>query len=149
VVLLFLVPVLFFSYEREILMQGYVQSQVIYFTDCIRNTGYISENTYKEFKRQLAVSKHVYEIEMAVYETYKNTGTKESFVFGTYTDSILETVLNKKSWYILHQGDFLRVSVRRKDKTLLERMLHVLTIGRKEVENIPLQYGGMVRDECF
>lgn len=148
-ILVFLVPVFFFSYQQELLLQGYAQYEVIYFTDSIRNTGYISARRYEEFKEKLAVTNHVYEIELSVYETYRNSGEMESFCLGTYTDTILDTLYKERKWYTLHQGDFISVSIKRKDMDLIERMLRMFGLPYTGMEGVPIRYGGMVRDECF
>lgn len=147
VVLLFLVPVFFYSYQQELLLQGYAQYQVTYFTDSVRNTGYISAKMYEEFKKKLAVTNHIYDVEISVYRQYHNAGTQDSCFVGTYTDTILEKLYKEGEWFTLKQGDFIAVSVKHKDKLLIERLLGGL--GKGASVQIPIQYGGMVRDECF
>ena len=148
-VLLFLIPVLFFSYQQELLLQGYARYEVTYFTDSIRNTGYISAKRYEEFKKKLAATNHVYEIDLTVYEMYRNSGEKESFCLGTYTDTILDTLYKQGKWYTLHQGDFISVSIMRKDTGFIERMIRMFGIADVGMAGVPIRYGGMVRDECF
>lgn len=148
-VLLFLIPVFFFSYQQELLLQGYARYEVTYFTDSIRNTGYISAKRYEEFKKKLSATNHVYEIELSVYETYRNSGEMESFCLGTYTDTILDTLYKKGEWYTLHQGDFISVSIKRKDTGFIERMLRRFGIADVGMAGVSIRYGGMVRDECF
>lgn len=148
-VLLFLVPVFYFSLQQELLLQGYVRYQVVYFTDSIRNTGYISANRYEEFKQKLELTSHVYDIELSVYERYQNSGTSEEYYQGTYTEDILKKLYKDNQWYKMHQGNFVTVTVRKKDASMVERLLRNFGIRNIASINIPIQYGGMVRDECF
>lgn len=148
-VLLFLVPIYLYSYQQELLLQGYAQYQVTYFTDSVRNTGYISANMFEQFKKKLAVTNHVYDIELSVYSQYRNSGSGESYYIGTYTDSILDKIYQEGEWFKLKQGEFLSVCIKRKDRAFSERMLNAFGLYNHKMAQIPIRYGGMVRDECF
>lgn len=149
VVLLFLIPVCFFWYQQELLLQGDVQYQVIYFTDSIRNTGFISAGMYDSFCEKLARTSHSYDIQLSVYKTYWNGGQSEPYCLGTYTEEILDRIYEKGERYTMHQGDFISVSVYRRDSGFVERMLKFMGAGNMSGCEIPIRYGGMVRDECF
>lgn len=149
IILLFLVPIFYFSYQQELLLQNYVQYQVIYFTDSVRNVGYLNQGMYDSLRKNLDQTNHIYEIELAVYEKYRNSGSENSYLLGTYTDDIIDTIYNKQEKYIMHQGDFISISVRRKDLTMIERTIGLLGAKVNYNYSIPIQYGGMIRDECF
>lgn len=130
-------------------MQGDVQYQTIYFTDSIRNTGFLSWGMYEAFCKKIAKTGHCYDVQLAVYETYWNTGQAEPYYRGTYTEEILDKLQERGERYIMHQGDFIAVSVYRKDFNSIERMLKFIGAGNKVCCEVPIRYGGMIRDECF
>lgn len=146
---MFFVPMLYLSCQQELLLQNFAQNQVIYFVDSIRNVGYINQGMYDAFLENLHLTNHVYEVELSVYEKYRNSGSSKSYLLGTYTEEILEKIYGEKEKYILHQGDYLSIAVRRKDYTRAERFLIFLGVTNISSETIPIQYGGMIRDECF
>lgn len=149
IILLFLVPLLCLSCQQELLLQNYAQNKVIYFIDSVRNVGYINQGMYDSFLKSLQLTNHVYEVELSVYEKYRNSGSDHSYLLGTYTDDILETIYEEKELFIMHQGDYISIAVRRKDYTKTERFLMFLGVTNISSEAIPIQYGGMIRDECF
>lgn len=149
IILLFLVPVFYFSCQQELLLQNYVQYQVIYFTDSVRNVGYMNWSMYDSMRKNLDRTNHIYEIELSVYEKYRNSGSENSYILGTYTEDIMDTIYNRREKYIMHQGDFISISVKRKDLTMIERVIGMLGVRENYNYSIPIQYGGMIRDECF
>lgn len=147
--LLFLVPLMFFQYQQEILMQQEVQYQVVYFTDSIRNTGFLSANMYDDFLKKLANTGHSYKVQFEVYEKVWCSGQSEPIYRGTYTEEILDKIYTKGERYEMHQGDFISICVLRTDAGMIERMLSIAGARGMEGCQIPIRYGGMIRDECF
>ncbi len=147
--LLFLIPILYFTFQKEFLLESDARYHVIYFTDCVRNTGYLSTNVYEAFEKKLERTNHVYDIKLTVHHKYENSGLSHRFYLATYTDEILNQLYVKGEWYIMHQGDFFAVSVCRKDTSILQKILEKMGISYDLTFNIPFHYGGMVRDECF
>ncbi|MBR3772744.1 MAG: hypothetical protein IKL07_10805 [Clostridium sp.] len=149
VTLLFLVPVFYFQYQEELLLEGEVEYQTIYFTDSVRNVGFVSRNMYEQFLECLSRTRHVYDVEITVYEKNINTSSSYGYWLGTYTDRVMEEIYGPEERFSMHQGNFVSVVVNRKDRNMLERVMGKLGILGQGDINIPFRYGGMIRDECF
>lgn len=149
VILLFLVPVFYLQFQEDLLLQSEVEYQTVYFTDSIRNVGFVSRNMYEQFLERLRTTNHLYDVEMTVYEKYINSETPYGYWSGTYTDCVMEELYGSKGRFEMHQGNFISVSVHRRDKNAWERLLGSLGILNQENISIPFRYGGMIRDECF
>ena len=149
VILLFLVPIFSFQYQEELLLEGEVEYQTIYFTDSIRNVGFVSKNMYEQFLESLRRTSHVYQVEISVYEKYVNSDAPYGYWLGTYTDRMLEDMYGPKERFLMHQGNFITVSVYRKDENAWEKFLNMIGVQNIRNGRIPFRYGGMIRDECF
>lgn len=148
VVLMFFVPVSFFMCEQECLMTNYAQYQVIYFVDSIRNIGYLNQSMYEVFLENLSRTNSVYQVEITVYKRYQTSGDENSYLLGTYTDDILDIVY-KEDRYTMHQGDFISVRIKRLSDTKIQKIMSILGVMNVSKSSLPIQYGGMIRDECF
>lgn len=134
--------------EQECLMVNYAQYQVTYFVDSIRNIGYLNQNMYELFLENLSRTNHIYQIDISVYERYQTSGVEESYLLGTYTEDILEVIYQEER-YTMHQGDFISVKIKRLNDTKIEKILSILGVVNVSKSSLPIQYGGMIRDECF
>lgn len=149
VVVLFILPILCFQYHEELLLEGEMEYQTIYFTDSIRNVGFISRNMYEQFLENLDRTNHVYEVEMTVFEKNMNSDSSYGYWKGIYTEQVLDAIYGSEERFLLHQGNLLTVAVHRKDSNAYENVLKRLGVLRQGVARIPFRYGGMIRDECF
>lgn len=134
--------------EQECLMVNYAQYQVTYFVDSIRNIGYLNQSMYELFLENLSRTNHIYQIDISVYERYQTSDVEESYLLGTYTEDILEVIYQEER-YTMHQGDFISVKIKRLNDTKIEKILSILGVVNVSKSSLPIQYGGMIRDECF
>lgn len=149
VVVLFILPVFCFQYHEELLLEGEMEYQTIYFTDSIRNVGFISRNMYEQFLESLGRTNHVYEVEMTVYEKNMNSESPYGYWKGVYTDQVLNAIYGPEERFIMHQGNLIAIAVYRKDSNAYEKVLMRLGVLGQGVARIPFRYGGMIRDERF
>lgn len=150
VVLLFLIPLFYMVCQQDYMMQLYIQEQVIYFVDSVRNVGYLNVGMYEGFEKKLAMSGHTFEIEMSYYEKKYEMETENLYYTGYYTDDLKEAIYERDTkTFVMHQGDSFMVKVENKDATLAARLFHVVTCRKLPFQTLCARYGGMIRSECI
>lgn len=153
VVLIFLIPIQYFAIKQDMISQTYVTTQTSYLVDSVRNLGYLNKETYDTYLRKLQATNNVYEIKMThyqfVYEAEEEDYAKHYYC--TYENDILDQIYDENSIerYDFHQGDYLMLKVKNKNKTYGTFMVHHLMGVNLSQEQIQVVYGGVIRDEGY
>lgn len=148
-VLLFLVPLYFMTCKMECIRQCYVQNEVIYFVDCIRNTGFFTEQMYETFEQKLGITREHYEIELMIYEKKKGSGVENTFYMLRDNEELMEELRLGKKKVLLRQGDFVSIKVTSKASGIMETLVRAFTKRNMELSGTYVVYGGAVRDDIF
>lgn len=149
VVLLFLAPLYFMTCKMECTRQCYVQNEVIYFVDCIRNTGFFTEQMYETFEQKLGITREHYEIELMVYEKRKGSGRNNTFYMLRDEEQLWKELRSGNKKIVLRQGDFVSVKVTSKASGMMETLVRAFTKRNMELSGTYVVYGGAVRDDTF
>lgn len=147
VFLLFISPLFYISMKQDTLNQFHAMSELSYFVDSVRNIGYISENMYQSFERQLRKSGNIYEIEMIHYQgiLYGDMQLQEHY-YEIYTEEI-RGLIQEKGEYFFRKGDYFTVKVYKKNQSMGERMQEMFLRVPTAANQTPIIYGGMIKDE--
>lgn len=146
VVLLFLIPLLFFLQREDSLKRIYILTETSYFVDAVRNTGHLTSGMYKEYVEKLAGLGDIYEVELRQTK-FSYRKPEEVYLFQEehiYTEEIIKA-LEEEGEYLFEQEDFFRVQVIRKSKTLGERFFQSLTGAGDTDIQVEAFYGGSVK----
>lgn len=146
--LLFLVPIQYAAYKEELAVRDYVKTEAVELVDAVRNTGALSQQMYGSFLKKLSVTGNVYEISLAHYRRrYQQTEEGVPFFYeGVFHQDIRRRLMEEER-YFLDTGDFLRITVQKKNRDLSSIMRGFWGISGDLEPSIVLIYGGAVRDE--
>lgn len=156
--MLFLIPTYWMAENTDRTIQSYVLQETARFTDAIKNNGYVTEDMYLEFAKEISQTGNIYEIEMVVEHpqvqpVYSEDGTFQEEIsiiyLKTYTDEIRKALFEGEGIYRLSQGDFLSVTVYNKNDTMAAAMRKSILPGAESGVQIYATYGGEVRDENY
>ncbi len=122
--------------------QMYLLSVNTEFVDSICTTGVITEDSYQELLREVAVAAGIYEVEI-LHEQKELVYEEEAYHYVStyYDEEDMWEALEKGEEYFLRQGDFLKVTFLRKKTPFL--------LPWEKNDNLPIFYGGTVRYETF
>lgn len=124
VCMMFGVPVKYYMMQKRQLVNNYVNTEVRYITDNIRNTGIISAAKYRQFREKVYCASPGSRIYI---ECEKD---RDDYMEYYYTTQI-EEELDKRDKCMFNTGNFIRVRVVDADNMLIA------------------YYGGMVKDENY
>lgn len=157
IVLLFFCPVLFFAEKQDTVIEQKVIAETSYFIDSIRNSGTLTKQMYDQFSKKLSLTGQVYEIELEHYHVvyYANEDTIESVDefkgdkrYELHTTKSIMADIYEKEIYTFNQGDYITISLIRKNQSLAERIQRSLLILPMDYSNRTM-YGGLIRNETY
>lgn len=147
-VLLFLLPISFYSGEQERMEKLFILTETTYFVDSVRNTGRLTTSMLEEFEKKFSVLSGLYQVEME-HARLIYTKPQENYVLEQdcyYTKQIREQ-LELEGEYRFFQGDFFKVSVVEVKKGIGKRIQNIFLEQKGIQEGIIAYYGGMIRCE--
>lgn len=124
-VLMFIAPVIIMTEENSLAMQTFVYTEMVDFTDRIRNTGCLTDKMYLNFLNALGDTGAIYDIEIQHFHMEGNTGE-----YLNSTARILES-LDDDGVYRFKAGDVIKLKVKKQNGTLMGF------------------YGGKIKDESY
>lgn len=145
IALLFLLPIYYLSLQQDAVCQSQIRTMTAYFVDSIRNQGYMTENMYQFFLRELDSTGQVYHVELSYYkkvEVQNEEGEYETCYELNHTKELLseEKIEFKK-------GDFFKAEVFNVSRPLSAKITDIVLgvdISNKQIYTV---YGGAIRDE--
>lgn len=150
-ILLFLIPLYYFSIKQDMINQIYVTTQTSYLVDSARNTGFLSRQMYETYLKKLAVSGNTYDIEMTHYHrtTFEDGAVASMHYVNRYNEEILKELYDEtgEERYRFTLGDYFVVRVVNQNQTQAVRIANRLLGVILPREQIQVVYGGVVRDE--
>lgn len=161
VLLLLIYPLMEMLEQQEYTTHLFVYTETTKLVDAVRNTGYLTARMYEEYMDKLAATNVLFDVVLEhqhrkydpVYLDPLDTNTfQNDFAInfrGYYTDEILKILFPEENHtsekYWLAKGDYFKVKVINKNKTLASK-LKQLVYGRElPTETIIIQYGGMIK----
>ena len=113
VAIMFIAPVVLYSETADNTKNTYVFTTISEFVNEVENTGVISSDRYNMFINMLSNLKSGYNIEI--------THMKNDYINGEYIGSVIDNdeiiqSLDNESEHRLKKGDFIKVTVKRKEK---------------------------------
>ncbi len=154
--ILFLGPLLYMAQKQDAISQSYVSNETTQFVDSIKNTGFLSMDTYLDFINKIDATNNLYNIEIVhshrvVEPLYdENTGAfledYDIYYINTYQDDILDT-FDKGEAYYFSPGDLISVTVVNRTRTIATKLMELFYSRDVPDEQILVTYGGMIRDE--
>ena len=113
VAIMFIAPVVLYSETADNTKNTYVFTTISEFVNEVENTGVISSDRYNMFINMLSNLKSGYYIEI--------THMKNDYINGEYICSVIDNdeiiqSLDNESEHRLKKGDFIKVTVKRKEK---------------------------------
>lgn len=124
-VLLFIMPVQNMMQQNQSAMDTYAYTELVDFTDRVRNTGWISEEMFQQLQKGLSATGQVYQLRIT-HQREDEAGTLQQWSH----EEVLQGLEQEKR-YCLQKDDFIRVEIKRQNQTL---------VG---------QYGGRIKDENY
>lgn len=145
VVLLFFIPVYYTSIQQDLICQSQVRAQTVYFVDAVRNQGYITQNMYELFLKELDLTGQVYDVEISYYkktETINDEGEYTTHYECSYGEEFLTQEIVE-----LEKGGFFKAEVENKSQPLSAKITKLLLGSDYSKRKIYTVYGGAVKDE--
>ena len=150
VILLFIVPMKNSIEKKDDIIQTTVTTYTAYFTDAVRNKGYIDRDMYEEFIKWLESSGYLYQINMTHYKKiyYMNESGQGFDMDYEYVSSefIIEELYKEDERYDFSKGDFIVVNISSKNRTTSQKISKKL-LGVDVDGGVYVNYGGVIRDE--
>jgi len=151
--LMFLFPMIDTWEMQDNLSYVVVYSAVTDFVDTVRNTGYISQESYDNFEAKLYSTGNTYSITME----HRELNDDLRVYLNTYTNEILDTIhtvveddSTKTKIYRLDKYDYFYVTVKNTNRTQATVLSDFLSTSTGDNFKIGVSYGGVVwsiRDE--
>lgn len=158
IVLLFITPLIYTAEKQDIITQNYIAFETTKFVDSIKNTGYLSDDMYFSFIKNLDATNLLYDIEIVhshkvvepIYDETTDTFLNDynTYTYNTYQDEILEALDSIGSYYFTKE-DYISVQLINKSKTFATKLKELLYSIDMIEEQIFVSYGGMIRDEAY
>lgn len=150
IIMTFIIPILYMAQKEDYVLETAITTQTAFFTDTIRNNGYIDEEGYNAFYDWLIKSNNLYDIEISHYKKVviedENNGYIMDYEYVSNDEIIKQITKNEK--YEMKIGDFISVNVVGKDNTFGTKIFNMLT-GIDTTNKISVSYGGVIRDENY
>lgn len=151
IIFILIVPVMLIAQKMDNVVQTYVDNAAIEFIDKARVTGYISKDSYLEFTEQLNNTTYLYDVKVEHYSKqaipiYNNTtftGNYNIDYVVSYDKEIEETLFDNDLNYNMKNGDYIKVIIKNKDKTLGSKLYSFFNKGAN-INTIYTIYGGYV-----
>lgn len=161
ILLLFIYPLMEMLHQQHYTTNIFVYTETTKLVDAVRNTGYLSPRMYQEYTDKLSATHLIYEITLEhqhrkydpIYtDPLDETTFQDDFGInyrGYYTQEILEVLFptdeSASDKYRFSQGDYFKVKVINKNKTLSTKVSQLIYNRELPVETIIIQYGGMIK----
>lgn len=154
---LFIVPMQYFADKQDMITQAYVYACVSDFVSDVQLTGYISQDQYNEFQKELSNTNVRYDVEMThshevVSPEFNETGDAvkgtKTITSTKYEDEILEDVFDTKGIHTFDIGDKFSVTVKNSNRTLGQKLAALLT-GSSTKYSIVATYGATIRNANY
>lgn len=129
-VIMIMIPVKYFEYNKKELVQEYVSTETIRFVDDVRNTGILDEDYYLKFCQKLMRVAPGCNIDIQISKPI-NDSTGKVLYYECFYRKQIEKELSKNKECRYNIEDYLRVEV------------------RSSSGYIYTYYGGMIRDEAY
>ena len=141
----------------------YVVSETTKFVDSVRNIGYISPATYKDFVKKLAQTQNLYSIKMEHWHLKVDPVYTDPALESTFQDDFSENYAlvsdddirktitpdySVGSFYKMSAGDYFSVLVYNTNKTFATRIQEMLFQTQLNKKKIVVNYGGAVKNEA-
>lgn len=147
---IFIAPILFFAQKKDTAMQLLVTESTNEFLKQVQTQGYITEQTFEEFVREISITGAIYDISLEhkqkIYEPeYVNgvfTGEIYEYYDIKYTEEIVSE-LYQEGEYFLDINDYFTVAVENKSKTIGMRFLNAIFRTSNSISTIK---SGRIRD---
>jgi hypothetical protein len=150
VILLFIMPMKNSIEKKDDVIQTTVATYTAYFTDAIRNKGYLDQDMYEEFIKWLESSGYLYQIKMTHYKKiYYMDESGQGFDMDyeyVASDAIVDELYQEDERYNFFKGDFIVVNVTSKCKTSSQNISKRF-LGTDVDGGVYVNYGGVIRDE--
>lgn len=151
IIFVLIVPVMLIAQKMDNVVQSYVDNAAIEFIDKSRVTGYISEDSYLEFMDQLNKTTYIYDVKVVhytkqaipIYDDTVFTGDYKVDYVACYDKEIEETLFDKDLDYKMKNGDYIKVTIKNKDRTLGTKLYSFFNKGAN-INTIYTIYGGYV-----
>jgi hypothetical protein len=162
VLLLFIVPTLYMFQSQDETSRIYVLSETTKFVDSVRNLGYVSPTSYKDYKNKLKATQNLYEINLEhrhlkTTPNYLDPGNQSTFLedftnsYNLITnDDIVKVLFPENSVgdkYKMSAGDYFEVLVYNTNKTFATRLQEIIFQSHLSNKKIVVNYGGAIKDE--
>lgn len=147
-VMLFIVPVVINLQRQENLIQSSIMQFTVQFVDSVRNVGMITEEMLNRYRNQISTLQGGLKIHMVhtVESLYVENGSVEHTSV-TRTETDISDSLETNGKYLLQQGDYFRVEVRKP----VSGYLRIIYDGYQKTagmeDTVYAYYGGSVRYE--
>lgn len=142
VVLLFIVPVIIYAGISENNRNMYIMTQTHMFADKVRNQGYLTGEMYDEYIGSLSADA-VFDVRL-IHSARAFDEEGNCFYIDNYNGDILQDIYEED--YHMYAGDFFLVEIKETSGGLFSRLMRkLLPVG--DIEQTPIRYGGIVRDE--
>lgn len=169
VVFLFLVPTLLFSINHDNVVESYVQSTTVDFTENVKKQGRITADMMNRYIQDLNKTGYTFDVSFThtrdiVTPVYDASGTvigTTSYPVSWYTDQITDLLFTRSELteeladmgqvlgeYRFYQGDYFTVEVRNKRQTISSRIRSLIFRESSDL-NILVTYGGRIEDENY
>lgn len=139
VIIMFLFPLLDTWEMQDNLSYVTTYATVVDFVDTVRNTGYISPETFAAFETKLALTGNVFSITMEHRKFIEDVGDYQN----VYTNEI-EKTLKSGTIYKFDKYDYFYVTVKNTNKTQATVIREFLYANKEETFKIGTAYGGII-----
>ncbi|MEG1363094.1 MAG: glycine rich domain-containing protein [Clostridia bacterium] len=132
------------------------------FIDEVKNNGYIDQNNYDNFVKQLANTGIIYDIELEAHrkillpdpnnnneyiEKYEIDYNKD--IFDKLDSVLVNAGTIKQKSYTLNEDDQIYVKVKNKNKTTAELVFNMIAPNKNNKSKILVNYGGVVKNASW
>lgn len=143
--LMFLFPMIDTWEMQDNLAYVVVYSAVTDFVDTVRNTGYISEDTYEAFLSKIYATGNTYSVSLE----HRAFNQDIHAYLNTYTNEILDAIAddgdeNTEDVYKLNKYDYFYVTVKNTNRTQATVLSDFLSSSAGDNFKIGVSYGGVV-----
>ena len=142
---------------QDTITQSLVYTKTVNFVQEVQEQGYISQEMYNNFTRELDNTGLIFNIEMehvhdVVSPVFSDDGTAvvatTTFDSSRYENEILEKLYSENGAYYLEQGDYFTVTVSNRSRTLNQNFLKIFSQASTKY-SILATYGGRIRNEKY
>lgn len=154
---LFVLPMVFLAERQDTITQSLVYTKTVNFVQEVQEQGYISQEMYNDFTRELDNTGLIFNIEMehvhdVISPVFSDDGeaviATTSFDSSRYEGEILDKLYSENGVYYLEQGDYFTVTVSNRSRTLNQNFLKIFSQASTKYSVIAT-YGGRIRNEKY